>query len=197
MAGAFRRDHDHVVAGGRRNAAVVDVEAVGEEKRGACCEVGRDLVLVERRLRAVGNEEGDELSALDRVGDGGDGESRLLGGGPRWAVLAQTDHDVDARVGQVERVGVALAPVAEHRDLPVEQVEVAGLVDLRHLQVLSEGLELRLGRRRPMRPVRSELADAVGTDELFERLDLVGAADDLEGHRVAADVDHLGACAPG
>ena len=45
-----------------------------------------------------------------------------------------------------------------------------------------------------MRPGASELADAVGTNELFERLDLVGAPDDLEGHRVAADVDHVGAC---
>jgi hypothetical protein len=35
-------------------------------------------------------------------------------------------------------VGVALAPVAEHRDLPAEEIEVAGLVDLCHLVFLSD-----------------------------------------------------------
>ena len=193
VARAFRRDHDHVVAGRRRDAAVVDVEAVREEERGAWLEVGCDLLLVQRRLRAVGNEERDELSTLDRVGDGSDGQPRLLGRGHGRAALAQADHDVDARVGHVERMGVALAPVAEHRDLAVEQVEVAGLVDLRHrfgsFQTWRGWIAVRPRRRREAdAPGASELAHAVGTDELFERLDLVGAPDDLEGHRVAADV---------
>ena len=155
VAGALRRDHDHVVAGRRRDAAVVDVEAVREEERRARREVGRDLVFVERGLRAVGNEDRDELRILHRVGDRGDVETCILRRGPRRAALAEADDDVDPRLGHVERVGVALAPVAEHRDLPVEQVEVAGLVDLRHLQVLSEGVVVRLGRRRPIRPVRA------------------------------------------
>ena len=33
--GPLRRDHDHVVARRRRDAPVVDVEAVREEQRGA------------------------------------------------------------------------------------------------------------------------------------------------------------------
>ena len=70
MAGALRRDHDHVVALGRRDAAVVDVEAVREEERRAGLEVRRDLVSNRARLRAVGDEERDELRALHRLGDG-------------------------------------------------------------------------------------------------------------------------------
>ena len=38
-----------------------------------------------------------------------------------------------------------------------------------------------------------ELADAVRADELLERVELLGRADDLEGDRVAADVGDAGA----
>ena len=85
VARALRRDHDHVVALGRRDAAVVDVEAVREEQRGARLEVRRDLLAVERRLRAVGNEQRDELRAADRLGRRADRQTRLLGGGARGA----------------------------------------------------------------------------------------------------------------
>ena len=42
-----------------------------------------------------------------------------------------------------------------------------------------------------------ELADAVRADELFERVELLGASDDLEGDRVAADVGDARARRPG
>ena len=67
--GPFGRDHDHVVARGRRDSAVVDREAVREEHRRAGVEVRRDLVAEERSLRAVGNEQRHELGAAHRVGD--------------------------------------------------------------------------------------------------------------------------------
>jgi hypothetical protein len=43
----------------------VDVEPVREEQRGARLEVRRDILAVERRLRAVGDEQRDELCAAD------------------------------------------------------------------------------------------------------------------------------------
>ena len=113
------------------------------------------------------------------------------------AAFAQADHDVDAGVGEVERVRVALAAVAEHRDLPGEEVDVARLDDLGHVlvvlstQTLTEGCASRpaaLGAAQADPPGADELAHAVRANELFERLELLGAPDDLERDRVAADV---------
>ena len=44
---------------------------------------------------------------------------------PRGRPLAEADLDLDAGVAQVERMGVALAPVADDRNLAVEEAEVA------------------------------------------------------------------------
>ena len=68
------------MAGRRLDAPVVHVEAVREEDRGAVGQVRRDLGLVEPRLRAVRDEERDELRTLHRVGDRAHGQAGLLGG---------------------------------------------------------------------------------------------------------------------
>src|SRR5581483_7430184 len=52
---------------------------------------------------------------------------------PRRAAVAQADDDVDAGVGEVQRVRVPLAAVPEYRHLAGEQLDVAGLDDLCHL----------------------------------------------------------------
>ena len=95
VAGTLRRDHDHVVSFGRRDAPVVDVEPVCEEERRARLEIRRDLLLVELRLRAVGHEEGDELCAAHRVGERRHRQAGLLGGGCGRTSLAQADDHVD------------------------------------------------------------------------------------------------------
>ena len=96
MARALRRDHDHVVPLGRRDALVVHVEAVREEQRSAGLEVRLDLVLVHLRLRAVGNEKRDELRATHRVGERGDREAGLFRRRGRRAALSEPDDHVDA-----------------------------------------------------------------------------------------------------
>ena len=65
--------------GRRLDAPVVHVEAVREEDRGAVGQVRRDLGLVEPRLRAVRDEERDELCTPHRVGDRAHGQAGLLG----------------------------------------------------------------------------------------------------------------------
>ena len=141
VPGPLRRDHDHVVPFRRRDAAVVDVEAVREEQRRARLEVRRHLVLVERGLRTVGNEERHELRAAHGVGDGADRQARLLRRGRRGAAGTQPDLDLDARVVQVERMRVPLAAVPEHGDLAVQKPDVPTLEDLGHV------VPFRLGRR--------------------------------------------------
>ena len=123
------RDHDHVVPRPGVDLPEVDVEAVGEEQRRARLEIRRDLALVDALLHVVGEEDGDELGAAHRLGERLDRQAGLLGGRPGRAPFAQPDLDVDARVAQVERVGVTLAAVAEDGHLAGEEVEVAFAVD--------------------------------------------------------------------
>jgi len=80
----------------------------------------------------VGNEEGDDLRALDRFRDRADLQPGLLCGGTRRTTLAQTDVHVDSRVVQVQRMGMPLAAEADDGDLAVEEVEVAVAVNRCH-----------------------------------------------------------------
>ena len=72
---------------------------------------------VDGALHLVGREDDDEVGLLDRVGHGGDRQALGLGLGLALAALGEADAHVDARVAQVERVGVALAAVADDGDL--------------------------------------------------------------------------------
>ena len=92
----------------------------------------RDKAILSRRLHLVGQEQRDDLRALDGLGDRSDRDTGVLGSGPRGASLAQPDDDVDPGVVQVEGVGVTLAPVADDGDLPVEQPQVAVPVNSCH-----------------------------------------------------------------
>src|ERR671910_888609 len=141
VAGALRRDHEDVVAAGRLDPAVVDVEAVREHERRALAQVRRHVLLVDARLHLVREKEGDELRILYRFGNRADGEPRRLGRVARRTPRPEPDHHVDTGVVQVERVRVALAAEAENRDLACEQVDVAARVDLRHFRS-----SLRCGR---------------------------------------------------
>jgi hypothetical protein len=80
----------------------------------------------------VGKEERDDLCITYDLRGRPDDEAGVLDRGARGAALAQADLDVHARVAEVQRVRMALAPVAEDGDLSREEVDVAVLVDLGH-----------------------------------------------------------------
>ena len=98
---------------------------MGEEDGGARREVRLDVVGVDLRLHLVGQEHRDELRARDGIGNGTYRQSCRLCLAPRGRSLAQADLDLDAGITEVERMGVALAPVADDRNLAVEKAEVA------------------------------------------------------------------------
>ena len=105
---------------------------MGEQHRGTRREVRLDVLGEHLRLHLVGQQDRDELRARDGVGHGANREAGRLRLAPGGRALAQADLDLDAGVAQVERMGMALAPVADDRNLAVEQAEVAVAENRRH-----------------------------------------------------------------
>ena len=116
VAGTLRRDHPDVDGRRRVDPPEPQVEAVGEHQQLAGAQVRRDLGVVDGLLRRVRHEDHDDVGRLDRVGDVGDPQARLLGVGPALRPGRQPDDDVDPALVQVQRVRMPLAAVPDDRD---------------------------------------------------------------------------------
>ena len=126
MAGTFWRDHQHVEIGARVEQVEVDVEAVREHQRGTLLHVVMQMVAVDVALQFVGGQHHHEVGPFGGLGDFHHLEAgglRLLG---RGRTLAQRNgHFLDAGILQVQRVGVALAAIADDDDLfALDQVQI-------------------------------------------------------------------------
>ena len=111
--GATMRDID---AGGRGDGAEADVEAVGEHEGEVGLHVGRDLGVVDLGGGLVGGEVHDDVGPLADFGDGADDQAGGARAGGVGRIGAEADADIDARVLEVEGVGVALRAVADDGD---------------------------------------------------------------------------------
>ena len=126
VAGALRRDHQHVEVGARIDQVEMHVEAVGEQQRRALLHVVVQMLAIDVALQFVRGQHHHHVGPLGGLGDfhhleaGGLG---LLRGG---RALAQRDGDVlDAGILQVQRMGMALAAVADDDDLlALDQIDV-------------------------------------------------------------------------
>ncbi|EKD61954.1 MAG: hypothetical protein ACD_54C00008G0001 [uncultured bacterium] len=127
VAGAFGGHHDDVDALFRLDQAEMDVQAVGKGNRSTLTDVVVDVFLVGFSLQLVGHGEHDQIGPSRGFGDAHDLQAFGFGflGGRR--AFAQRDHKVfRARIAQVQRMGVALAAVAENGDLFVlDDVHIA------------------------------------------------------------------------
>ena len=165
VARPLRRDHDHVVARWGLDAPVVHVEAVREEDRGAVGQVRRDLGLVQLRLRAVGDEERDELCAPHRVGDRAHGEARPPR--RRRATALSSRRPTSTSTPDSCRFSAWACPWLPYPStatLPLRSSMSPCLMisamwwSFLSVQTWTEGVAVRppaLGRRRPTRPVRT------------------------------------------
>jgi hypothetical protein len=116
MAGSLGRDHRDIDGGRRGDGAEADVEAVGEHEGDVGLHVGRDLGVVDLGGGLVGSEVHDDVGPLADVGHGIDDEAGGARAGGAGRVGAKADADINARVLEVERVGVALRAVADDGD---------------------------------------------------------------------------------
>ena len=132
----LRRDQGHVDFLRRSDLAVADVEPVREHQGVPRLEIRGEVLLVEFGLHRVGRQDHDHLRPRGRGRVAEHLEAVGFGLGGAAAAFTQADDDVDAAVAQVQRVGVSLAAVADHRDgAAVEpgEVRVVVVIELRHL----------------------------------------------------------------
>src|SRR5262245_53660485 len=115
IARTFRRDEHHVEILARLDLLEVNVEAVREEQGGALLQALLHSV-IQRFLREVRHQHRDKVSTLCCLRGLGHGETFLLRLLPALAVLSHPDHDVEARVLQVQRMRAALTAIPEDGD---------------------------------------------------------------------------------
>ena len=134
VARTLRRDHPDVDDAGRVDPPEMDVEAVGEHQQVAGSQVRRDLLVVDRLLGGVGDEDHDHVGGLDRIGHVGHAQARVGGESPALGARREPDDDVDAGLVQVEGVGVALAAIADDGHGLARQRRRVGVVVVVHLR---------------------------------------------------------------
>ena len=126
MARALRRDHQHVEIGARLDQIEMHVEAVREHQRRAVLHVGVQMLAIDVALQFVGRQHHHDVGPFGGLGHLHDLELLGLGLLHAGRALAQRHRDVlDAGIAQIERVGMALAAVADDGDLlALDQVQV-------------------------------------------------------------------------
>ncbi len=134
VARSLRGDHDDVAVRTHLDAAVVDVEAMGEGDRLARRQVRLDVLLVHGCLILIVDEDHDDVSPLCCLGSGQDLESLLLCLGLGLGALIEADLDVDARILEVQCVRVALGAVTDDGDLLAIQLAHVAVLLVVHLE---------------------------------------------------------------
>ena len=115
MAGRFGRDHGNVHVRRRLNLPEVNIEAVGEHQSLTLGHVRRDFARVQIALDMIRDQDHHHIGGLRGVGGGKNLEPGRFRLGRALASFVQSNHYVHAAIAQIERVGVALAAVADDR----------------------------------------------------------------------------------
>ncbi len=104
----------------------MDAEPVRDRERGALAHVRAQFVVVEPGLQFIGRQHHDDVGPFRRLGIGQDLEPGSLGLRRRGRTRPQRDDDIlDAAVAQIVGVRVALAAIADDRDLlRLDQVHI-------------------------------------------------------------------------
>ena len=130
MAWAFRRDHEHVDVGARLDQVEMDVQAMRERQRGAGAHVGSQMLAVQVALAFIGGQHHHHIGPFGGGGRVHDFNASALGLGNGGRARAQRHGQLfHAAVLQVQRMGVALAAIADNGDFfALDEVNVGILV---------------------------------------------------------------------
>src|SRR5499426_1677328 len=116
MAGAFRRDHEHVDFSRRNDLFKVDRETMRDGQVFAGFEMRLDLAFVDARSQFVRRQHYYDVAAFGGVGYGQDLQPHRLGLGDRRTVRSQPYDDIATAVFQIVRMAEPLRAVSDHRD---------------------------------------------------------------------------------
>src|SRR5579875_250600 len=133
MARTLGRDHEHVDVRRRHDRLEMDVESVPEGQILARLESRLDLLFVDVGAGFVRYQHHDDVGLSRRLGSLQ--HAQALGGRlvPRLAVARQSHPHVHPAVAQVERMGMALAAVSDHRNLMGSQRGQVGVAVEKYL----------------------------------------------------------------
>jgi hypothetical protein len=119
IPGTLGRYQNHIEILARLDLLEVDVEAMGEQQRGAFLEQRFELG-IQRLLREIGHQHGHQLSAFYRRSRFHHLQAVLLRLGPTVA-FPHADHHVIAAVAQVQRMRAALTAIPQNGDARATQ----------------------------------------------------------------------------
>ena len=106
---------------------------MAHEQGVARLQVRGDVLVEDRLVLGVGAQEHDQVGLLGGLGHREHPEPGRLGLGHRRRALAEADPHVDARLLEVEGVGVALRAVADHGDLAAGDERAVGVLLVVHV----------------------------------------------------------------
>jgi hypothetical protein len=95
------------------NLVEMYVEAVGERHRRAGFDVGFSG-LVDRFLGDIGHQQTNQVGIFHRIAGRHQLHAVLLGPGPAFSTLTQTNHHIETAVPEVQGMGSALASIAQY-----------------------------------------------------------------------------------
>src|SRR5262245_45831854 len=121
MSWPFRRDHENVDISRRNNFLKMDIEPMSAGQIFARFEPLTNIRLVHLARYLIGSEDHNDISFSGSLGDIFDGEARILCFRPRSAPLLEPNAHIHAAVSQVQRMGMALTPIANDSDFFVPQ----------------------------------------------------------------------------
>ena len=104
----FGRHHPHIQIGTGHHLVVMHIETVGKSQRSTLLHMGCHVVGVDLGNLLVWQQNHHHISGFDGVIDFHHIQASFANLVPRCATFAQTDHDFDAAVVQVLRMGVSL-----------------------------------------------------------------------------------------
>ena len=136
MPRPFRRNHNDIEILARHDLVVVNIESVSKGEGCPFFDVRHHFAGIHARNIFVGQQHHYDIGAFDRLCDFFNLEAGLYRLAPGSAAFAQTHRDLDAGVGQILGMRMALRAIADDRHLFAFDEREVGVLVVIHFHVL-------------------------------------------------------------